>query len=310
MLYNKFHQIVGGNTMSKIKNIKIYSAKILTPKKILILSDIHFGHKTFYSLNLLKEKLLKSSFKPDFIILAGDIIDSLNEIESIENQDRLRDFLTSLTKNIKTFAIIGNHDQMTRTGFDSWLPSDITKYLDILSSIPNLSILQNNIKQNFQEIEIGGFTPSIDYYLQAYESKEVYKKEYEEFGSQLNFSPDKFSIFVSHDPISLITLSQQMQKCLNPNTDLTISGHTHNGLAPSFLQPFFKNHGFVSPSLKHNLFPAYAYGKIISNNTTYLINGAVNNFSEITFFNKIYGINFTNLELLPSKDNQILSKKK
>ena len=296
--------------MSKIKNIKIYSSKILKPKKILILSDIHFSKKTLTSLNISKGQLTSSDFKPDFIILAGDIIDSLSEINSYESKEKLSEFLNLITNNIKTYVVLGNHDQMKRLGFDSWQSADVSDYINILSSHSNITILENNKKHLFQEIEIGGFTPSINYYLENFESKEAYYKEFKENGANLDFDKDKFSIFVSHDPISLLSLSTELKTCLNPNTDLTVSGHTHNGLVPYFLQRFMNHYGFVAPSLKHQLFPAHSYGTISKNNTIYLINGAVNSFAEFSLINKIYGINYTNLELLPSKNAQKLSLKK
>ena len=64
--------------------------------KISIISDIHFSYKINRKLELLLNHLNK--VKPDYILIPGDLIDSVDMIEKQDEKDRLINWLKRLSK--------------------------------------------------------------------------------------------------------------------------------------------------------------------------------------------------------------------
>ncbi len=93
--------------------------------KFIHLSDLHIG-KRVNEFNMLDDQKyilneiirLADSIKPDVILIAGDIYDkSMPSAEAVELFD---EFLTEIVKrNLKCFAISGNHDSAERIAFGS-----------------------------------------------------------------------------------------------------------------------------------------------------------------------------------------------
>ena len=91
-----------------VKNA-IVSNKVKNKIKIVLLSDIHFS-KYFIIDNL---ELIRNSVKklePDYICIAGDIIDEISVIYDTKLINILTNFLTDLAKISKVFISLGNHD--------------------------------------------------------------------------------------------------------------------------------------------------------------------------------------------------------
>ena len=79
--------------------------------KIVVISDIHFSYRiTNKKINKILEHIKKE--KPDYIFVAGDIVDSLDMIIKDEEKNRLMNFLERLSSITKTIMILGNHDRV------------------------------------------------------------------------------------------------------------------------------------------------------------------------------------------------------
>lgn len=83
-----------------------YTSKEIADFKIALISDIHFypqyNQKTF-------DRIIKQikENKPDYIAIAGDILDS----SDTKDLTRLKEFLTTIANITTTIVITGNHDE-------------------------------------------------------------------------------------------------------------------------------------------------------------------------------------------------------
>lgn len=105
-----------------------------SPKKYLVISDLHLGFEynivqkgiqvdsKFFTGQIVSEvSTIAESFKPDGIILLGDIKDSIVNINPIERYHIPR-FLKVLANDYHVYLIPGNHD----VKIDSLSPSDVS----------------------------------------------------------------------------------------------------------------------------------------------------------------------------------------
>ena len=97
---------------SKIRTYEIVINKYVEePINIVMVSDIHLG-------NIIRNKRLRkmvqtiNSLNPDFIAIAGDIIDS--NITPFTERNMAEEF-SHLKSKYGTYAVLGNHDLMTRS---------------------------------------------------------------------------------------------------------------------------------------------------------------------------------------------------
>ena len=107
--------------MGKINKLTIYSGKIPCDISFLVISDIHRS-KTQGKENLMKIKDLIDLDEIDSIIIPGDIVNDVNDLEDKEFRSRLQEELLSITKYKPTFVSLGNHDQMTHAKNGTWVP--------------------------------------------------------------------------------------------------------------------------------------------------------------------------------------------
>ena len=126
--------------MGYISNLKIFSNKIFIPRKILVLSDIHYCEKTQEYLFKLLELGLLNPNDYDYIFIVGDTIHNALDLKSEIFQYKLLSFLQRLTSNTKTLLAPGNHEQMIKLRTDHWLPHNLKQFIEIVSKIPNITI--------------------------------------------------------------------------------------------------------------------------------------------------------------------------
>ena len=281
--------------MGKITRIKIYSNKILSNKKILLVSDIHKQKDSKERhLLLIKKKLGNEFEKLNYIIIPGDIVNDIKDLESTSFRSELREYLIDFTASKKTIISVGNHDRMTLLS-NKWTAGNSELIYQTLENMPNIKILKNGENIIDGEIEFSSFAPNIKYYTEQKEGIEVFKKDFFENYNKNLFHPENYNIFLIHEPQSIIKLSKLGRECIQPNTDLVVSGHMHNGLLPNILHPFFKNRGLLSPQFE--LFPEFAQGTYQIGDTNFIMGGAVNTRVETPIINFLYGYNATVIDL-------------
>lgn len=289
--------------MGRIRRLTIYTNKISKSKKILVYSDLHLAFKN----NTNHKKLLSNpELNPDnydFITIPGDIVQTTDSLDTFGKE--ILNILHSLTNNTKTYVSIGNHDQYVRYGFENFGGITSDKMTNFLSQLPNFTYLNNGEIIKDDEIEFQAINNSYHYYIEGKQSKEYFKKEYDEIKRTKTFTSNHFSILLTHDPKSIYRLSKQNNTCLEPNTDLVITGHMHSGLVPNFLQNILNGRGFISPDF--TILPEFAYGIKQIDTTIFLVNGAVSVYVENSLINNLYGINCTIVNLEPSSNTKKLT---
>lgn len=286
--------------MGKIKNLTINTNKINTDEiHILLVSDLHLTMDAGFK-NL--DKIITSKYIDydalDYVVIPGDLINDSNELENYEFRKKFLNKMTKLTQDKTTIVSYGNHDQMTKLGSidEKWIAGDRKLLEDALKELPNIKIVKNGQKAvETKEIDFAGFSPLYSYYEGLHEDKKEYEKNFFANYKEDLFSEDKFNIYLTHEPQSIIRLSKERGYCLQPNTDIVLSGHMHNGLLPNTFHKFAKNRGLISPQMQ--LFPEFAQGEFQVENTKFIINGPVNTRIETPQVNDLYGANASVLTL-------------
>lgn len=267
----------------------IVSNKIKDKIKVVLLSDIHFS-KYFIIDNL---KLIidnVSKLKPDYICIAGDIIDEVGIIYDIKLMDILTSFLTDLAKISKVFISLGNHDIRYN--------QDLLYFKDL--KIDNLYILNNNYYMD-KKVVINGYNMPCEYYYNN-SGKEDAKIIYQDLlanKDKLYFSDKLLNISLIHSPISMTDkdVSNYFKKC-----ELILCGHMHNGLVFNWLDKLIKNnYGLISPG--KCLFPDLARGYKKVGNNNIIISGGITKLSNssgkiLRVFNKLYPISINYIEII------------
>lgn len=269
-----------------IKKIEIYSPKILSSKKVFILSDIHRTNKKGTTPGLVHLSMLEKELSPeiddiDFMLIPGDIINDTEDLKDRTFKKTLIFELETLTQGKPTFISYGNHDQMTRDSLNVWRESSRRKLKEALRPLPNVRVLENSEIQDFKEVSISAFSPTYSYYELERENETAYVTEFLQGMNANIFNSTQYNILLTHASSSLISLLRNQVNLLKTNPDLVVSGHMHNGLIP-----LFKNAGLISPT--RELFPKYAHGVVEENETTVIINGAVNTRVEAPTLNNFF----------------------
>lgn len=288
--------------MGKINNLEIYTEKIQTDNiRLMIGSDFHITKEEKYddgTKNLFK---IINSSKIDYdnldcIIIPGDLVNDVMELRDTTFKKFFLEILKEFTKEIPTFISYGNHDMMTKDNQGNWSIGDKEILRETLSNLTNVQIVENGRRIDFYDLSFSAFSPDFEYYEDKREDMDYYFEKYS-LCPKSNFDPNRYNIFLTHEPQSIIKISKELNRCMHPNTDLVISGHMHNGLLPSCLKKVkvIKNKGLISPQME--LLPQFAQGEYKINNTDFIINGPINTRVETPIINNIYGANATILTL-------------
>lgn len=249
--------------MLKISKHKIDSRKI-EKLKVAHISDIHYTKN--FSLSLQRNIIRNiKEFIPDYICITGDIVDSINVIDDKEISKNLLIFLEALASISKVFIVLGNHD------LDNNLDIYMNKWKELLKNEENIYLLDNEKYSDFRVNVIGITLPHNYYSMKPYENPRILTGELNKYTLD-----DKYSILLIHSPRKVFTKDVINNK-LFEHIDLILSGHTHNGLVPKFLNKFPGSRGLIGPS--KTLFPKYARGvirkKINNHECTLIITGGI-----------------------------------
>lgn len=306
---------------------RFYNQSIKHALKFFLISDIHFSDKV-KSATLRAITKQASQKQPDYIIIAGDVVDSLDCIQNPSNLKRLTSWLEQLGKVAPVLIGLGNHDFYRKNPehksiFSSkrhWFSEINAKYIDTINSIDNVQLLNNEAYED-DKVYIFGFTQAPEYFQFNRDEKhsssivhpgdedlDVMLSDLDSLDQKLisNLPKHKAKIAIIHSPVFLID-SQIAAKLYE--FDYFISGHMHNGVVPPIINDFWRSdRGLVAPGKK--LFPRNARTKITSPYDKIITLGAVSTIQDsakpITFLNSLYPINIATLELT---NNELLARK-
>ena len=267
--------------------LKVNIHNFITNKKVnvklALLADIHYSNK-FELENRIINELNKE--KPNYIILAGDIIDTTNYLDSKENRNKLKLFIERIATISKVFIILGGHDlEITHSNEYNYLER-IKIWNNLFKNSDNVFILDNK-NYTDKKINIIGITLSSDYYHKIpYENTNELTNILK--NTDYNIYQTKYNILVLHSPQKI--LDKQNDKYIK-GIDLILCGHMHAGVVPKMFRWIPTSRGLISPQKR--LFPKYAYGiskyKIDNIETKLLVTGGVTKLSPglPTFYQKL-----------------------
>ena len=261
--------------MCFVKMIDISSSKILEPKTILSMSDIHYMNNNGKILGLSNLKNVHKVIfengdmpKIDTILITGDVINDVRDLEDREFRKNISSSLRNFTNGIPTFVSYGNHDQMTKDTMRKWTKADLQKYRDFIASFRNIYSVENNELVSHEGFNLTAYSLDFDYYERFHEDTGYFMND---FISTINpsFDDKTYNILLTHSSSPLLESLEDGKLHTLENTDLVLSGHMHNGVIP-----FAKTYGLISPQSK--FFPKYTHGDMECYGTLFVINGAVN----------------------------------
>ncbi len=217
-----------------VRHIRVESGKLPGDRKLVLLSDLH--NKRYGTDN---QKLLAAiaSLKPDFIVIAGDLVDKRRP-----NIQVGVDFAEGCASVAPTFYLSGNHEHEAGT------------LEQIASRMKKTRVLRN------EWVEICGvkLLGLSDHFQAPFDrQKEVLEAFAREPG---------YKIVAVHRPANF---SRELV-IRERNIDLQLSGHTHGGVAhvPFFGAVFAPGEGF---------FPHYVQGIYREQGKTLVVSGGLGN---------------------------------
>lgn len=277
-----------------------YTNKDIAKVKIALLSDIHYygSYQDRIFCKIIKQ--IKNN-KPNYIVVAGDILDSSNTIEL----KRLVDFFKTLADLAPTIIVKGNHDD--KTGYiNNWFFQENELLIKELKSINNLHYLEDDIWQD-NNITFYGFNLSYNYYECEDESYEAFCDEVSKL--KCNIPKNTYNITVFHSPINIYNFIKDNPNHNLANSDLILSGHMHNGCIPFWIthpinKIFKTSRSLIAPN--KTLFPKYAQGRVYKIRDGYIYEGVTKLSNSTKLFHKFDFLYSKNVEFITiEKNNKI-----
>ena len=252
--------------------------------KIDMFGDLHecesFKDK---KLDIIKENIDKSN--PDYIIIAGDLLDSTNFLyKNNEKRTRLIKWLESLAKDYKTFIDLGSHDY-SYFKENHWIKDFNTAFWNDIASISNIYVSNSQSYYEDNNIIIFQYDPDFKYYYneKKKEDKNTIINDLKKQKDLLtNLKADKIKVFVSHSPIHMT--NREILENIK-EFDFITSGHMHNGILPPIIDKIIPgNRGIIAPN--KSLFPDNSRNikniKIGNKEIHLIINGGISKLNENT----------------------------
>ena len=249
------------NFCIKVENEKLYSEKVTSPVRIVLVSDLHsssFGKDNEILKNLIKQQ------KPDLIFVLGDMYSRFEA----ERPDRAVDFTTALVQYAPVYFVSGDHDYQQN-------------YFKALEDggVNVLNFEKSDINVNGNEISLYGIRS--EWFSPAFNLNNAFDPADEE----------RVNILLAHCPY--------MEKFSSfENLDFVFSGDTHGGMIRlPFLGPVYYN-GSILPKFSYNG-KMYDKGYYNVNGTQLFVTSGVGNYPLPLRFNNRPEI--VMIDLLPHK---------
>ena len=246
-----------------IETYNIESNKIKKNFTICLIADIHnTKYSNIKNWNILIEKI--KGINPDYILIAGDMIITADDLFDKNSEYKLNYLLSNLADIATVFITYGNHELKSgkRHSVDE-IDNYFLKYKN-----DNRIHFINNYYHQINGINIFGVNPIYEsYYLKYKKNWEKYLADallelFEQYGDDL----ENLNIMIIHSPEIICNFETYLDSIINNNRnsidklrklkeklqsiDLFVSGHMHDGLIPKHWQKLgiVKNYGGVVAS--------------------------------------------------------------
>ena len=272
--------------------------------KLCIMSDIHFSK---YLKNKKLNRIIKyiDKIKVDYILIPGDLIDSVNDIENINEKERILNWINKLSKISKVIISIGNHDFYYKIDKNKKDYNDNKEFFNEINKIDNVYLLDNQVYQD-DNVYITGFTISFPFYHE--DNINLLINDLDNNKKILEPENDKLKLLMIHSPESLD--EKEIFDKIN-KFDFIITGHMHNGCVPPIINEIWKSStGIINPSKK--FFTKNTRNTLNKKEDKILINGPVTTFSKLSgifrIFNFLYPTYITIMKFSNKHDFEIIRK--
>ena len=272
-------------------NYKLYNRKTNDEFRICLMNDLHFSEGTTNEkLKMILEKLEK--LEPNYTMIPGDLIDSINVLDDLENKKRLLIWLKEIGQLSKTFVSLGSHDycrkhETEKNKLLKWQYDYPYEFFDEVNDQPNVHVLNNKSFED-SKIFVTGYTQSMHYFNpiidkrkrifdKNIENKELMLEELKKLRETIiNIPKDKVNFIMVHSPVYL--KDYDIEELLK-GYDYYISGHMHNGMVPPILNEIWmSNRGIIAPS--RDLFPKNSRNTFKQKEDKLIVNAPLTTFHE------------------------------
>lgn len=295
---------------------RTYRPQLKKSIKFFLISDIHFS-------NLVKNVTLNAIItaankrKPDYICIAGDLIDCQEEVIVKAQRQRLLAWLSRLGQIAPVIITPGNHDFYRKSPhFKSglsrkhhWLTEPNPSIFADIRELANVHLLNNQAYED-KNVYIFGFVPTPEYYQldrdeehtssifhPGTEDKSIFLRDLERLSPKLrtNLPKHKIKLALIHSPLYLH--DQEVTNLLQ-EFDYFISGHMHNGVVPPILNELWKsNRGIVGPG--KTMLPDHVRLRINNPSDKSIVLGAITTIQKcakpLSFLNAAFPVNIAEL---------------
>jgi len=270
----------------------IYTDKIKEDIPTKLYSDLHYGPND--DLSFLRKSINNIKIEDTkYVFFLGDMIDDSKY--SYHELKELLEVLSEMSKYTKVILVYGNHEFYTKNSDGLW-EMHLNYDLSYMLNESGVKVLQNEWYED-ENISVYGLHFDGIYY-ECGEPRIVFESKIE----NITFERDRFNILMAHSPLRTFDSELINQHENLRDIDLTVAGHTHNGLVPWYM-PMPTNIGLIDPYLK--LFPRVSRGtKMITEKNHGIISVPLSTFSnrsKLGVLNKI---------LYPPVEQNIILKKK
>jgi len=179
-------------------SVEIDKSTSISQLKIALVTDIHLGYINDET-HLAKIVQAVNTTNPDIICISGDIFDG--DFSKLKNPEGVKDEFKKLTSKYGTYAVVGNHDAGDT-------------YDDMISFLTdsNITLLFDEYIEIENEFIIAGRRDSSPIGAHGNDRSEI---DYTDADMNLPI------IVMDHQPSNIISYEH--------DTDLVLSGHTHQG---------------------------------------------------------------------------------
>lgn len=230
-----------------ITEVEVESKKIKKDYTICLLADIHntkYSNKKVWS--ILVEQIKK--IEPNFILMAGDVVYSADDLMENDTKEKLDYLLTSLCDLAPIFITYGNHDLKNGKRFSN---TETLKYFENFQKNNSNFHILNNSSYQYEDINIYGVVPVFEaYYFQFQKYWETYFIEAILKNNEIKDRNDSsLNIVLTHSPLVLENMQKffgekpeidkqklEFVKSFLETIDLFACGHMHDGLIPKHWQ--------------------------------------------------------------------------
>lgn len=179
--------------------------------------------------------------KPKYLLLPGDLYETLDFVNDRESRLFFEAFLSVLSEETKVIISLGNHEVGSSTIKDrlrNTVDKGDVRYLKSLQN-PNLIVLDDEAVA-IDNTTFIGYTPKLESY-KSLTDKGILSNFIEDFNRKgFHITRDKLNVLLCHNPYQISNLDVLKALDGHEQLDIAISGHLHDGYMPKIFDKYIE----------------------------------------------------------------------